>query len=273
MASLALSLGMVETMGERGGRLKCMFLDEGLGSLDRQALDDAVEAAERERPAGPQDRRDHARPGHRCRSERARLPGQRGGGVPGAPARGEPRGDRVGARDRRPVRGTGPGQPEPRAGSPGRRRRGRTAQDAAGDSLARRARARGDGMDGPGRRAPSCAHGRPSTPRTGRTARPTRCSCWPGGRHYRYRAVQMPNEPASDVWAISPPKGWRRTRAFSEEIPRRCLLLAGTERGTPVVDPFAGTGTTLVAARKDRPRGPRPGTGRATPNQTRESGR
>ena len=44
VASLALSLGMVETMGERGGRLECMFLDEGFGTLDRQALDEAVEA-------------------------------------------------------------------------------------------------------------------------------------------------------------------------------------------------------------------------------------
>ena len=126
--------------------------------------------------------------------------------------------------------GRGRGKPEPRAGSPGRRRRGRTAQDAAGDSLARRARARGDGMDGPGRRAPSCAHGRPSTPRTGRTARPTRCSCWPGGRHYRYRAVQMPNEPASDVWAISPPKGWRRTRAVLRGD-TQALPPAGGHRG------------------------------------------
>ena len=44
MAALALSLGMVETMGERGGRLECMFLDEGFGTLDRQSLDEAVEA-------------------------------------------------------------------------------------------------------------------------------------------------------------------------------------------------------------------------------------
>ncbi len=47
MASLALSLGMVETMGERGGRLECFFLDEGFGTLDARTLDDALDALER----------------------------------------------------------------------------------------------------------------------------------------------------------------------------------------------------------------------------------
>ncbi len=47
MASLALSLGMVETMGERGGRLECFFLDEGFGTLDRRTLDEALDALDR----------------------------------------------------------------------------------------------------------------------------------------------------------------------------------------------------------------------------------
>ena len=53
MASLALSLGMVETMGERGGRLKCMFLDEGLRVAGPPGAGRRRRGAERERPAGP----------------------------------------------------------------------------------------------------------------------------------------------------------------------------------------------------------------------------
>ena len=67
-------------------------------------------------------------------------------------------------------------------------------------------------------------------------------------RHYRYQPARMLNEPAPDVWIIQPPVNWRRTQAFALEIPRRCLLLAGIESGETVLDPFAGTGTTLVAA-------------------------
>ena len=67
-------------------------------------------------------------------------------------------------------------------------------------------------------------------------------------RHYRYQPARMLNEPAADVWIIQPPVNWRRTQAFADEIPRRCLLLAGIEPGETVLDPFAGTGTTLVAA-------------------------
>ena len=48
MAALALSLGMVETMGERGGRLECMFLDEGFGTLDRQSLDEGFGTLDRQ---------------------------------------------------------------------------------------------------------------------------------------------------------------------------------------------------------------------------------
>ncbi len=46
LASLALALGMIETMGQRGGRLECFFLDEGFGSLDRNTLDTALAALE-----------------------------------------------------------------------------------------------------------------------------------------------------------------------------------------------------------------------------------
>lgn len=67
-------------------------------------------------------------------------------------------------------------------------------------------------------------------------------------RHYRYRPAEMPDEPAPDVWIVPRPPGWRHTRAFAEEIPHRCLLLSGIEAGDAVLDPFAGTGTTLVAA-------------------------
>ena len=47
MASLALALGMVETMGERGGRVECFFLDESFGTLDRNALDEVLDALDR----------------------------------------------------------------------------------------------------------------------------------------------------------------------------------------------------------------------------------
>ena len=41
LASLALALGMVETMGRRGERLAAFFLDEGFGSLDARTLEAA----------------------------------------------------------------------------------------------------------------------------------------------------------------------------------------------------------------------------------------
>ena len=44
LASLALALGMVETMGRRGERLAAFFLDEGFGSLDARTLEAASEA-------------------------------------------------------------------------------------------------------------------------------------------------------------------------------------------------------------------------------------
>ena len=46
LAALALSLGMVETMGQRGGRLEAFFLDEGFGTLDSRALEIALDGLE-----------------------------------------------------------------------------------------------------------------------------------------------------------------------------------------------------------------------------------
>lgn len=47
LASLALALALVEIASRAGGRLDSLFLDEGFGSLDANALDDALAALER----------------------------------------------------------------------------------------------------------------------------------------------------------------------------------------------------------------------------------
>jgi exonuclease SbcC len=53
LASLSLALGMMELTGRRGGRLESFFLDEGLGSLDPEALELALaELSERGRSTG-----------------------------------------------------------------------------------------------------------------------------------------------------------------------------------------------------------------------------
>jgi exonuclease SbcC len=44
LASLSLALGLVELAGREGGRLDALFLDEGFGSLDADALGEALEA-------------------------------------------------------------------------------------------------------------------------------------------------------------------------------------------------------------------------------------
>ena len=46
LASLSLALGLVETLGRRGGHLEALFLDEGFGSLDQKALDMALDGLE-----------------------------------------------------------------------------------------------------------------------------------------------------------------------------------------------------------------------------------
>lgn len=52
LASLALALGLVELAGRSGGRLQALFLDEGFGSLDPDALDQALNELEQRARAG-----------------------------------------------------------------------------------------------------------------------------------------------------------------------------------------------------------------------------
>ena len=52
LASLALALGLVEMAARSGGRLEALFLDEGFGSLDADALDEALGELERRASAG-----------------------------------------------------------------------------------------------------------------------------------------------------------------------------------------------------------------------------
>lgn len=51
-ASLSLALALVELAGRSGGRLSSLFLDEGFGTLDANALDEALEELERRAEAG-----------------------------------------------------------------------------------------------------------------------------------------------------------------------------------------------------------------------------
>ena len=53
----------------------------------------------------------------------------------------------------------------------------------------------------------------------------------------------------SNVWRIMPQRRERHPAPFPLEVPRRCIRLS-TWPGELVVDPFAGTGTTLLAARQ-----------------------
>jgi exonuclease SbcC len=52
LASLALALGLVELAGRGGGRLESLFLDEGFGSLDANALSEALDALGRQAESG-----------------------------------------------------------------------------------------------------------------------------------------------------------------------------------------------------------------------------
>jgi DNA repair exonuclease SbcCD ATPase subunit len=52
LASLALALGLVELAGRGGGRLESLFLDEGFGSLDANALSEALDALGRQAETG-----------------------------------------------------------------------------------------------------------------------------------------------------------------------------------------------------------------------------
>jgi modification methylase len=50
----------------------------------------------------------------------------------------------------------------------------------------------------------------------------------------------------SSIWNIAPSSNHHAV-AFPVELPKRCIL-ASTKRGNTVLDPFAGSGTTLIAA-------------------------
>jgi DNA repair protein SbcC/Rad50 len=52
LASLALALALVELAGRGGGRLDALFLDEGFGSLDANALAEALDALSRQAQGG-----------------------------------------------------------------------------------------------------------------------------------------------------------------------------------------------------------------------------
>lgn len=47
LASLALALGLADVAAESGGRLECLFLDEGFSALDAESLEQAMEGVER----------------------------------------------------------------------------------------------------------------------------------------------------------------------------------------------------------------------------------
>jgi exonuclease SbcC len=47
LASLALALGLSEVATESGGRLECLFLDEGFSTLDDESLEQALAGIER----------------------------------------------------------------------------------------------------------------------------------------------------------------------------------------------------------------------------------
>ncbi|WP_330251419.1 SMC family ATPase [Nocardia sp. NBC_00565] len=52
LASLALALALVELTSRGGGRIEALFLDEGFGSLDANALNEAMEALTRQAASG-----------------------------------------------------------------------------------------------------------------------------------------------------------------------------------------------------------------------------
>ncbi|MFN8121075.1 MAG: SbcC/MukB-like Walker B domain-containing protein [Thermoleophilia bacterium] len=47
LASLALALGLADIAAESGGRLDCLFLDEGFSTLDAESLEQALAGVER----------------------------------------------------------------------------------------------------------------------------------------------------------------------------------------------------------------------------------
>ena len=59
----------------------------------------------------------------------------------------------------------------------------------------------------------------------------------------------LPNEYRGDVWAISPGRQQGHPAPFPELLVELCVLLT-TEQGDLVVDPFAGSGTTLAVCER-----------------------
>ena len=64
-----------------------------------------------------------------------------------------------------------------------------------------------------------------------------------------YDPESMVGANARTVWTI-PVSGYTKAHfaTFPEEIPRRCIL-AGCPEGGTVLDPFAGSGTTIAVAK------------------------
>lgn len=79
-----------------------------------------------------------------------------------------------------------------------------------------------------------------NTRRTGRSRRPT-TTCW----HIGYETTGSWGQPSAQV------KGTTKHPAiFPRELVRHCLNVAGAQPGQTVLDPFAGTGTTLLVAKE-----------------------
>lgn len=61
---------------------------------------------------------------------------------------------------------------------------------------------------------------------------------------------QVPSEYRSDVWVMLADKNNDHPAPFPVELAENCILLT-TQRGDSVYDPFAGSGTTLLAAEQN----------------------
>lgn len=71
------------------------------------------------------------------------------------------------------------------------------------------------------------------------------------GRPYRFFPERLVGDAKTDVWKITPPRtDGSHPATFPAELPRRCIL-ASTEPGDTVLDPFCGVGTTLKVAEEE----------------------
>lgn len=72
----------------------------------------------------------------------------------------------------------------------------------------------------------------------------------------RWKGVARDSRCPGNSWFMPYPTSQESRKAklhpatFPPELPKRCLLLAGCGAGTTVLDPFCGTGTTLVVAQE-----------------------